>query len=68
VRGEDAHHIFKIYRRRTMKKLIVCGAFVLGVLAMGGQLTSAQACEGGKCCKPKPAAPAPDPAPEEGAM
>jgi hypothetical protein len=46
-----------------MKKLIVCGAFVLGALAMGGHMMSAQACDG-KCSKPT-TAPAPAPAPEE---
>ena len=50
-----------------MKKIIVCGAFVLGALAMSGQ-TIAQAGEGskcGKCCKPKTEKPAPAPAPEK---
>lgn len=43
-----------------MKKMIVCGAFVLGVLAMGGQMFAAQACEG-SCKKPKTEKPAPAP-------
>lgn len=47
-----------------MKKIIVCGAFVLGALAIGGQLT-AQACDG-SCCKPKTTKPAPAPAPDKG--
>ncbi len=46
-----------------MKKIIVCGAFVLGVLALGGQM-AAQACEG--TCKPKTTKPAPAPAPDAG--
>ena len=49
-----------------MKKLIVCGAFVLSVLAMGGYAVSAQACDG-KCEKPT-TQPAPAPAPDEDAM
>jgi len=45
-----------------MKKLIVGGVMMLGLMSMAGAFKGAQACEG-SCKKPKTTDPAPAPAP-----